>query len=60
MGPILLVHNENIAHVMPHVTVVEFWGLPPCILFFNTQLIDLGGLFCQLNVTEQGSLVTTI
>ena len=24
------------------------------------QLVGLGGLFCQLNVTEQGSLVTTI
>ena len=24
------------------------------------QLVGLGGLFCQLNVTEQESLVTTI
>ena len=24
------------------------------------QLVGLGGLFCQLNVTEQGSLITMI
>ena len=26
----------------------------------SRQLVGLGGLFCQLNVTEQGSLETTI
>ena len=42
---------------------------PPCRIFgahrleFSSsirQLAGLGGLFCQLNVTEQGSLITMI
>ena len=41
-------------------TLVEFWGLQPLIIFFNMSAGWFGGLFCQLDVTEQGSLVTGI
>ena len=43
-----------------HSSIVEFWGLPLEFSSSIRQLVGLGGLFCQLNVTEQGSLVTMI
>ena len=30
VGPILFVHNENIAHVMPHVTACEVTSCAIC------------------------------
>ena len=41
-------------------TLVEFGAYHLEFASSIHQLVGLGGLFCQLNVTEQGSLVTTI
>ena len=43
--------------------VDRLWNFGAYRLEFSSsirQLVGLGGLFCQLNVTEQGGLVTTI
>ena len=33
MGPILFVHNENIAHIMPHVTAHAVMSCAPGITY---------------------------
>ena len=54
------VHNTEIVETPQDDPLWNFGAY--CVELSSSihQLVGLGGLFCQLNVTEQGSLVTTI